>query len=98
MVIMKKMNIMKVIKKLSNATYTVAAIALLAMPVLSSCEKSETPTNGEEGNIITLSATSELPDTKTSLGESNVVNWTTGDKISTFWGDNTTAAEFTLAT
>jgi uncharacterized protein (TIGR02145 family) len=98
MVIMKKMNIMKVIKKLSNATYTVAAIALLAMPVLSSCEKSETPTNGEEGNIITLSATSELPDTKTSLGESNVVNWTTGDKISTFWGDNTTAAEFTLST
>jgi uncharacterized protein (TIGR02145 family) len=98
MVIMKKMNIMKVIKKLSNATYTVAAIALLAMPILSSCEKSETPTNGEEGNIITLSATSELPNTKTSLGESNVVNWTAGDKITTFWGDNTTAAEFTLST
>jgi uncharacterized protein (TIGR02145 family) len=97
MVIMKKMNIMKVIKKLSNATYTIVAMALLAMPVLSSCEKSETHTNGGESNIITLSATSELPDTKTSLGTSNVVNWTTGDKITTFWGDNTASAEFTLS-
>jgi uncharacterized protein (TIGR02145 family) len=95
---MKRMKIMEVIKKLATATYAVATMALLAMPVLSSCEKSETPTNGGEGNIITLSATSELPDTKTSLGESNVVNWTTGDKITTFWGNITTAAEFTLAT
>src|SRR5574344_1498824 len=99
MVIMKKMNIMKVIKKLSNATYTVATMALLAMPVLSSCEKSETPINGGESNIITISATSELTDTdtKTSLGTSNVVNWTTGDEISTFWGNSTTVAKFTLS-
>jgi uncharacterized protein (TIGR02145 family) len=96
---MKKMNIMKVIKKLSNATYTVATMALLAMPVLSSCEKSETPINGGESNIITISATSELTDTdtKTSLGTSNVVNWTTGDEISTFWGNSTTVAKFTLS-
>jgi uncharacterized protein (TIGR02145 family) len=89
---------MKGIKKLPTAIFKIAAIALMATPILTSCEKSETPTNGEEGNIITLSATSELPDTKTSLGESNVVNWTTGDEITTFWGDNTTAAEFTLST
>jgi uncharacterized protein (TIGR02145 family) len=77
---------------------SVASIALIALPILTSCEKGEKPTNGVEGNIITLSATSELPDTKTSLGNSNVVNWTTGDKITTFWGNITTAAEFTLST
>lgn len=87
---------MKRIIKLVNAAFKVAAMVFIAVPMLSSCEKRETPTNGGEGNIITLSATSELPDTKTSLGESNVVNWTAGDKITTFWGDNTPAATFTL--
>src|SRR5574344_857451 len=88
---------MKRIKKLPTAMFKIAAIALMATPILSSCEKSETHTNGGESNIITLSATSELTDTKTSLGTSNVVNWTTGDKITTFWGNNTASAEFTLS-
>ena len=78
--------------------FKIAAIALIAMPILSSCEKGEKPINGGEENLITLSATSELPDTKTSLGESNVVNWSTGDQITTFWGNTTTQAEFTLST
>jgi uncharacterized protein (TIGR02145 family) len=93
-----KKKIMKGIKKMPTAIFKIAAITLIAMPVLSSCEKSETSINGGEENIITISATSELPDTKTSLGESNVVNWTEGDKITTFWGNSEIAAEFTLST
>src|SRR5574344_1204899 len=81
--------------------FAALALAVAAMPALTSCEKEKSINSGvQSGEKITLYATSELPDTdtKTSLGNSNVVNWTTGDTITTFWGDNTNAAEFTLST
>src|SRR5574344_2950632 len=81
--------------------FAALALAVAAMPALTSCEKEKSINSGaQSGEKTTLYATSELPDTdtKTPLGNSNAVNWTTGDKITTFWGDNTNAAEFTLST
>src|SRR5574344_1524480 len=76
----------------------IAAVAISAtMLILASCEKNGNDLRNGEMNIINLSATSEYPYTKTSLGELNVVNWSSGDAITTFWGDNTTSAQFTLS-
>ena len=49
---MKKFEIMKRIKKSPSAMFKIAAIALIAMPILSSCEKGEKPINGGEENLI----------------------------------------------
>lgn len=80
--------------------------ALLAVAMLSaaaSCSKQETPSLSEEpsaAQTVTLTASMELPDsgTKTSLNlADNKVLWSTGDKISVFFSDNTANNEFTLS-
>ena len=85
----------KVLYNISAALFAAAMIFTAA-----SCSKQETPNLPEEpkAETITLSASMELPDseTKTSL-DGLSVKWSDGDRISVFFGNNTTNNEFTLS-